>query len=91
MQIRRTSGLQHSNAVNLNTDNRTHSATSTGSSAVPVDQLDISVEAQALNQANTSDIRMDMVNDIKAQIANGAYDTPERMDAAMSRMLDELG
>ncbi len=88
MQIRKTSGLQQSSAVKLNTNNRT-AAAGANSSALPVDQLDISVEAQALT--NTSNIRMDRVNEIKAQIASGIYETPEKIDQAVSRMLDEMG
>lgn len=36
-------------------------------------------------------IRSDLVNQVKAQIAAGAYDTPERFDAAFDRMLQRYG
>ena len=90
MQIRRTSTVQNTNAIKLQTQNKTSAAN--GNSAVPVDQLDISAEAQLISQTNsTSNIRMDRVNDIRAQIANGTYETPEKLEAAMSRLLDEIG
>ncbi len=36
-------------------------------------------------------VRHDLVNLIRRQIADGTYDTPEKMDVAMSRLLDEIG
>ena len=88
MQIRPTSNIQTS-AVNLQTQNKTQSAQTANS--VPVDQLDISAEAQLMStQATGTDIRADRVADIRAQIASGQYETPEKLDAAMSRMFDEF-
>jgi len=88
MQIRPTSNIK-SSAVNLQTQNKTQSAETTNS--VPVDQLDISAEAQLMStQAAGTDVRADRIADIRAQIANGQYETPEKLDAAMSRMFDEL-
>ena len=90
MQIRRTSGVQNPNAVKLQTSNTTKTADA--NVAAPVDQLDFSAEAQMISQtASSSTIRMDRVNDIRAQIANGTYVTPEKMEAAMGRLLDEIG
>ena len=87
MQIRPTSNVQSTSSVNLHANNAT-SATDTNHS-IPVDQVDISAEAQSISQTGT-DIRSDRVNDIRAQISNGIYDTPEKMDAAISRLLDEI-
>lgn len=86
MQIRRTTNIQSTNAVNLQTQNKV-SATDAGSAA-PVDQLDISAEAQLMSQTN--EIRADRVADIRAQIANGQYETPEKINSALDRMLDEF-
>lgn len=89
MQIRRTSNVQNTNAVNLQTQNNTQSAN--GNVAAPVDQLDFSAEAQLISQNNSAgNVRMDRVNDVRAQIANGNYDSPEKLDAAMTRLLDEI-
>ena len=90
MQIRRTTNVQATNAVNLQTQNKTQSTNNQVSA--PVDQLEFSAEAQRITQANSmADIRMDRVNELRAQIADGSYDTPERMEAAVNRLLDELG
>ena len=88
MQIRPTSNIQTS-AVNLQTQNKTQSTTNTNS--VPVDQVEISAEAQLMStQAAGTEIRADRVADVRAQVAEGNYDTAEKMDIAMSRLFDEL-
>jgi len=88
MQIRPTSNIQTS-AVNLQTQNTTQSVES--SNSAPIDQLDISPEAQLMStQATGVDIRADRVSDIRAQIADGQYETPEKLELALSRMFDEI-
>ncbi len=87
MQIRRTTNIQSTNAVNLDTQNKV--STAENSSTAPVDQLEISAEAQRISQ--TGDVRADRVADIRAQIANGQYESPEKINSAIDRMLDEFG
>lgn len=56
-----------------------------------VDQLDISPEADFVAQArDLPEIREDRVASIRAQIADGTYETPEKLDMALSRLLDEI-
>lgn len=56
------------------------------------DQLDISREADMVSRArDLPDMRAEKVARIKAQIANGTYETDEKLDLAMSRLLDEIG
>ena len=88
MQIRSTSNIQTSSAVNLQKQNST-SATQNAKS-VPVDSLEISAEAQMLSTSSATDIRADRVADLRAQIASGEYETPEKLEAAVSRMFDEF-
>ncbi|MEM6330726.1 MAG: flagellar biosynthesis anti-sigma factor FlgM [Planctomycetota bacterium] len=57
--------------------------------STPVDQLDIS--AEAASAADTQEIRTDRVAEIRAQIAGGVYETPGKLEAAVDRLLDELG
>lgn len=87
MQIRPTTNVQSTSSVNLHA-NKATSATDSQMS-LPVDQVDISFEAQSISQTG-SDIRADRVSEIRAQISNGIYDTNDKMDAAISRMLDEI-
>ena len=35
-------------------------------------------------------IRIELVNRVRAEIAAGTYDTPEKWDAALDRLLDRL-
>ena len=66
-------------------------------SAAPVDQLDLSA-APGANRLDTSnrvagsgEIRIERVAELRRQIADGSYETPEKLDAALDRILDELG
>lgn len=63
---------------------KTHQA----ASVQPSDELMLSGEAKALS---SSEVRMDRVNQIKQQIASGTYETPEKLEAALDRMLDQIG
>lgn len=56
------------------------------------DQLDISPEAELLSRTleTKTDFRADKVAQMKAAIAQGDYDSDEKLDTAMMKMLDEL-
>lgn len=90
MQIRPTGQTQTTQAVNLQTENTT-SATRNDVASAPVDQLDISVEAQAMTGMDgTTGIRADRVAELRAEIASGEYETAEKLDSAVSRMLNAI-
>jgi negative regulator of flagellin synthesis FlgM len=56
------------------------------------DRVDISPAAQAAVQATESDdIRGALVSQIRAQLAAGTYETPEKLDKAVQRLLDTIG
>ncbi len=56
------------------------------------DKLDISPVAQiAADQVETGGVRADRIAQIRREIAQGSYETPEKLDAALERLLDELG
>jgi negative regulator of flagellin synthesis FlgM len=56
-----------------------------------VDHLDLSPEIEMVAQAHDlPEIREDRVAAIRAQIASGTYETPEKLDIALSRLLDEI-
>jgi len=57
-----------------------------------VDQIDISEAAQLVEQVRQlPDIREDRVEAVRQQIAAGTYDTSDKLDAAIERLLDEIG
>jgi negative regulator of flagellin synthesis FlgM len=64
-------------------------------SSIHADQLDLSAEAQALSDVQaaapaeaTSGIRQEKVDSIRQAIADGTYDSPEKLSAALDRLLD---
>lgn len=59
----------------------------------PVDQLDLSAEAQGATEISDTvgDIRVDKVADLRRQIAEGTYDTDEKLSAALDNFLDQIG
>ena len=64
---------------------------STGA-AGKADRVEISPAANAAIAASEGGkVRTDLVNLIRGQIAAGTYDTPEKMDVAMERLLDQIG
>lgn len=61
-------------------------------SAAPKDQLDISAAGEAAASASESgEVRSDLVARVRNEIAAGTYETPEKLDAALDRLLDQLG
>lgn len=57
-----------------------------------LDHLDISSEAQFLSQVrDLPEIRADRVAAIRAQIQSGVYETEEKINVALDRLLDEIG
>lgn len=54
------------------------------------DSVTLSTEAVRAADA-ASDIRFDKVAAIKAAIADGSYDTPEKLDIALDRLLERIG
>jgi len=61
--------------------------------AAPIqDELTISEAAEALERARqVPEIRADLVARVRAEIAAGTYETPEKLQIALDRLLDEIG
>lgn len=66
-------------------------ASQSSSSIDTNDELTLSSEAQALTAASTEEVRYDKVSQIRQQIADGSYETAEKLDVALDRLLDQLG
>ncbi len=86
-----TSGVQRAQAQKPVESN------SQARSAEPVDQLDLTNSATATNRldgsaaiAGNGEIRIDRVAEIRRQIAEGTYETAERLDTAVERLLDQF-
>ncbi len=79
------------------TTRSTRSTTSIGNVNTQ-DEVNISDAAQQVDQtqasqaaSSSSGIRSDRVSSIRSQIASGTYETPDKLDAAVSRLLDAIG
>jgi negative regulator of flagellin synthesis FlgM len=56
------------------------------------DRLDISEAGQLASRlADLPEIREELVARVRSQIESGTYETPERLNAAVGRLLDEIG
>ena len=67
----------------------------TRSKAALKDSVSFSEEALRLSDvaktgAESTKIRFDLVNRVKAEIAAGIYDTPDKMDIAIERMASRI-
>ncbi|MHB1036729.1 MAG: flagellar biosynthesis anti-sigma factor FlgM [Pirellulales bacterium] len=55
------------------------------------DELQISSQGQLIERIHDlPDIRQDRVQQIRAEIAQGKYETEEKLNLAMERLLDEI-
>ncbi len=66
-------------------------------SSIGADQLDLSADAQALRDVQAAaptdasgGIRQDRVDSIRQAIANGTYESPEKLSSALDRLLDSF-
>ena len=94
----RVSTAQATGGPNRLQSNPAAQAAGSKQSSAPVDQLDLSSAAAGAQRLGTTspvagsgEIRVDRVADLRRQIADGSYDSPEKMDAALDRFLDQLG
>jgi len=56
------------------------------------DELEISDAGRLVDKVgDVPEIRQDRVNDIRARIAAGTYETDEKLEIAVGRLLDEIG
>ncbi len=59
--------------------------------ANPRDEMNVSVTREtAVNTNANADIRLDLVNRVRAEIAAGTYYTDEKFEIALSRMFDSF-
>jgi negative regulator of flagellin synthesis FlgM len=62
-----------------------------GGQVAGADQLDISREADMVSRMReVPEIRADRVAEIRAAIEAGEYETPEKLEIAVGRLLDEI-
>ena len=97
MQISKTFGISAAEALQAAKPANVPSFNTSGESSAailsPVDQLDLSSEAQAVIAGGESQQagRTERIAEIRRGIADGSYDSPERLTAALDRFLDLHG
>lgn len=68
------------------------SAPSVSRQATAVDELQLSDNALAAADARElPGIRQERIANIRQQIAAGTYETPEKLEVSVARLLDEIG
>ncbi len=93
-KLSNVSGVSRVNAVQQTKTDEGNAEISQKSEAAPKqDVVDVSTVSASAPQDVTfsgmhvNGIRMDLVNRVRAQIAAGTYETPEKLDIALQKML----
>lgn len=95
MEIHGASGAQGAQPVYPRLAEFSVDASSSVHAGIPRDQVQISDLGQIHGAAlevvgGLPEIRHERVEALRAQISSGVYETPEKMDLALDRLLDEL-
>jgi negative regulator of flagellin synthesis FlgM len=80
----------HRSAAIKGSPNATNNSASAFQDEVQFSDEALRLSGAGKNELSSSGIRFDLVNRIKAEIAAGTYETPDKMDIAFSRMLGRL-
>jgi negative regulator of flagellin synthesis FlgM len=92
MQIYGPAHLHGAQALGAPHMSRLSASQASSQSAAIQDELQISEAGRLVDQARElPDVRQDLVNRIRSQIAAGTYETPDKMSVALDRLLDEIG
>ena len=87
-QINRVYGNNGLNMVRP--DQRTDGTGPKPAGAKPLDQVEISEAGQMLSRMQHSEIRMDKVEMVRQAIAQGNYETPDKIEVVVDRILKEI-
>jgi negative regulator of flagellin synthesis FlgM len=92
MQINGPTHLHGAHPINPPRSPQLRQPTPQVSASEVCDEVQISEAARAAEQAqSTQEVRADRVASIRAQIAEGTYETADKLDVAVARLLDEIG
>jgi anti-sigma28 factor (negative regulator of flagellin synthesis) len=87
-QINRVYGNNGLNMVRP--DPRTDGTGAAPAGSKPQDQVEISEAGQMLSRMQQSEIRMDKVEMVRKAIAQGNYETPDKIEVVVDRILQEF-
>jgi flagellar biosynthesis anti-sigma factor FlgM len=92
MQIYGPAQLHGAQQIGPPHTSRVAQSTAPSSAASIQDEVSISDAARVAEQGNQmSGIRQDRVDAIRAQIASGTYETSDKLNTALERLLDQIG
>jgi negative regulator of flagellin synthesis FlgM len=92
MQIYGPAQIHGAQPVNAPHIQRSGQAAPPQATSAASDQLDISPAADIASRlGEIPDVRHDRVAELRSAIADGTYDTEARLEAALDRLLDEIG
>lgn len=91
MQIYGPAAVHGAQGISAPHVHRTSATSPSGGGSQVSDQLDLSPSATFVDQArNLPDVRLDRVQQLRAAIAEGSYETDQKLNAALDRLLDEI-
>ena len=92
MQVYGPTHLHGAQPINAPTRRRISQPPSASPAGQIQDELQISDAGRLIGQVqDMPDVRWDRVNQIRTQIAKGTYETDEKLQVAVGRLLDEIG
>ncbi len=92
MQINGPAHLHGAHSVSAPRNPQLAQPTGESRSCQITDEVHISEAARLAEQSQSSqEIRSQRVEEIRAQILEGTYETADKLDVAVSRLLDEIG
>ena len=93
MQIYGTTQLHGAQSINgPHASTRPSAAAQSSAAGGASDELQLSHAGQLASQlSDIPDIRQDRVSSLRAAIQSGTYETSDRLNGAVSRLLDEIG
>jgi len=92
MQVYGTTQLHSAQPLTAPHSSRVNSPAERSYSAPVQDEVNISDAARLAEQVrDLPEIRQDLVDRIRAQIASGTYETSDKLDSAVERLMDEIG
>ena len=91
MQIQGPGPVHSAHSINTPQFDRVRDASPVSPSAMPTDEVEISEMGQLLESTSTMpEIRHERVEQIRRAIAEGTYETADKLNLAVDRLLDEL-
>ena len=91
MQIHSATHVHGPHAINTPHAARVDSAQQHMRAGAATDTVDISETGRLLEMAaGLPDIRSDRVQQLRAEISQGSYETSDKLDMALERLLDEI-